>query len=98
MAIVNAVIDERKTRPVKRSTKKETFFSNNTSALTIELDTRANNIPERITEPLDIRVAHLDRDRGVDIGRPVDIDVAADLPAHVAARHRGSRRHAELER
>src|SRR5450432_125421 len=52
MAIVNAVIDERKTRPVKRSTKKETFFSNNTSALTIELDTRVNTIPERITEPL----------------------------------------------
>lgn len=52
MAIVNPVIDERKTRPVKRSTKKETFFSNNASALTIELDTRANSIPERITEPL----------------------------------------------
>ena len=52
MAIINAVIDERKTRPVKRSTKKETFFSNNTSALTIELDTRVNTIPERITEPL----------------------------------------------
>jgi RNA polymerase primary sigma factor len=52
MAIVNAVIDERKTRPVKSSTKKEAFFANSTSALTIELDTRTNDIPERITEPL----------------------------------------------
>ncbi len=52
MAIVNAVIDERKTRPVKSSTKKETFFSNNTADLTIDLDSPANDIPERITEPL----------------------------------------------
>jgi RNA polymerase primary sigma factor len=60
MAIVNAVIDERKTRPVKRSTKKETFFSNNTTALTIELDTRVNTIPERNTEPLVSVVAALE--------------------------------------
>jgi RNA polymerase primary sigma factor len=60
MAIVNAVIDERKTRPVKRSTKKETFFSNNTTALTIELDTRVNTTPEHNTEPLVSVVAALE--------------------------------------
>jgi RNA polymerase primary sigma factor len=52
MASINAVIDERKTRRVKSSMKKEAFFANSASVLTIELDTRTNDIPERITETL----------------------------------------------
>jgi RNA polymerase primary sigma factor len=53
MAIVNAVIDERKTRPAKSSPQKiTTFFSNSLSDLAVDLDTTVNDIPERITEPL----------------------------------------------
>ena len=54
MAIVNAVIDERKTRPTKSSTKKTTtFFSASTSDLAVlDLDAAVDDIPERITEPL----------------------------------------------
>jgi RNA polymerase primary sigma factor len=54
MAIANAVIDERKTRPTKSSTQKTTtFFSTSTSDLaTLDLDAAVDDIPERITEPL----------------------------------------------
>jgi RNA polymerase primary sigma factor len=54
MAIANAVIDERKTRPTKSSTQKTTtFFSTSTSDLTtLDLDAPVDDIPERITEPL----------------------------------------------
>lgn len=58
MAIMNAVIDERKTRPVKSSTKKDTFFAN--SAANLALSTSTNDIPEHITEPLVGMVAALD--------------------------------------
>jgi RNA polymerase primary sigma factor len=93
MAIVNPVIDERKTRPVKRSTKKENFFSNNTSALTIELDTRANSIPERITEPLvgiattleEIADTLLDEDEDEDSNEIEALDETHTHPQHTSS-------------
>ena len=61
MAIDNAVIDERKTRPTKNLIQKTTtFFSNSTADLAIDLKLPANDIPERITEPLVGAVSALD--------------------------------------
>lgn len=91
MAIANAVIDERKTRTVKSSTKKtSTFFPDSTSDLAIDLDAPVDDIPARITEPLvglsstldDIASALLDDadDEGdEDSG---EMDALDEAPAH----------------
>jgi RNA polymerase primary sigma factor len=54
MAIANAVIDERKTRPTKSSTQKTTTLFSTSSAdlATLDLDAAIDDIHERNTQPL----------------------------------------------
>ncbi len=88
MAIVNAVIDERKTRPAKSLTKKTTtLFSNSTSDIAVDLNTLANDISERITEPLAGIASALDAiaDTLLDAGDDEDageIDVLDETDTH----------------
>jgi RNA polymerase primary sigma factor len=88
MAIANAVIDERKTRPTKNSTQKTTtFFSSSTATSAVDLNILANDIPERITEPLVGTVSTLDEIADALLGEENDedtseLDALDEVPTH----------------
>src|SRR5262245_52569088 len=65
--------------------------------LRVQVDDAVVEAAEGVADPLDVDVAHVDRAVRLDVERPVDVDVAVDLPPDLAAGDRRARRDAELE-
>ena len=54
----------------------------------LEAKVELANEAEPVADLLDVGVAHVDRQRRLDVERPVDVDVAAQLPVAVRPRQR----------